>query len=68
MTFSNLGPNEHLVAVPESRKDIGTPTLVIELNILEKNIKTMTDHCALTGHSIRPVAKIHRSIDIAMRP
>ncbi len=62
-----LGPNEALIGVPGSRQQLSTPALVIELDRLERNIAAMAAHCRANGHGLRPVAKIHKSVEIARR-
>lgn len=65
MTIPLRGPNEHLIGVPGSRHNLGTPSLVLDLDVLEANIATMADHASANGYLVRPVAKIHKSTDIA---
>src|SRR5436305_7571776 len=44
-----------------------TPCMVVDLDLFEKNVKTMADHCKATGIHIRPHVKIHKSVDVAKR-
>ena len=67
MPISNLGPNENLIGMPGSRYKLNTPALIIDLNLLEQNIETMAKYCRKTKFNIRPVAKIHKSVEIAVR-
>lgn len=67
MPISNLGPNENLIGMPGSRYKLNTPALIIDLNLLEQNIDTMAKYCSKTKFNIRPVAKIHKSVEIAVR-
>jgi D-serine deaminase-like pyridoxal phosphate-dependent protein len=62
-----LGPNLPLIGVPGGRHRLGTPALLIDLDRLERNIAVMADHLASRGHGLRPVAKIHKSVEIARR-
>lgn len=62
-----LGPNEPLIGVPGSRLELGTPALLLDLDRLEGNIEAMAAHCRAKGHGLRPVAKIHKSVEIAKR-
>ena len=66
-TLPQRGPNEALIGKPGSRAQLTTPALVLDLDRLEQNIETMATHCRKAGHAIRPVAKIHKSVDIARR-
>ena len=47
--------------------DVDTPALIVDLNALEKNIKTMADYVKTTGMRIRVHAKTHKSTDIALK-
>ena len=44
-----------------------TPCMVVDLDLFEKNVKTMADHCKATGIHVRPHVKIHKSVDVARR-
>src|SRR5437899_12293460 len=37
------------------------------LDLYEKNSKTMADYCKATGIAIRPHVKVHKSVDVAKR-
>jgi len=65
MPVSPRGPNERLIGVPGSRHMLGTPSLVLDLDVMEANIASMADHASAHGYLVRPVAKIHKSTDIA---
>ena len=45
--------------------EIDTPALVIDLDVLEKNIKKMSRTCERYNVKLRPHAKTHKSVDIA---
>jgi 3-hydroxy-D-aspartate aldolase len=60
-------PNEDLVGVPGSRHEIATPALVLDLEAMEHNITSLAAHAKAHGYSVRPVAKIHKSVEIARR-
>ena len=62
-----LGPNESLIGVPGSRQALSTPALVIDLDLLDANIASMAAHARTHGYALRPVAKIHKSSEIARR-
>jgi 3-hydroxy-D-aspartate aldolase len=61
------GPNEHLIGVPGSREAIGTPALVLDLGALDANIASLAAHARAHGYAVRPVAKVHKSLEIARR-
>src|SRR3954470_22349843 len=44
-----------------------TPSMVVDLDLFEKNVKTMAEHCKKTGIHVRPHVKIHKSVDVAKR-
>lgn len=44
-----------------------TPSMVVDLDLFEKNVKTMGAHCKATGINVRPHVKIHKSVDVAKR-
>jgi len=44
-----------------------TPSMVVDLDLFEKNVKTMAGHCKATGINVRPHVKIHKSVDVAKR-
>ena len=53
-------------AVGMDEADIQTPCLVVDLDALEKNIKTMRDLCHDMGVRHRVHGKMHKSADIAL--
>jgi 3-hydroxy-D-aspartate aldolase len=61
------GPNEPLIGRPGSRSALGTPALVLDLDVLEANIASLAEHARLHGYRVRPVAKVHKSVEIARR-
>ncbi|MDK2759781.1 MAG: DSD1 family PLP-dependent enzyme [Sphingopyxis sp.] len=50
-----------------SRAALNTPVLVLDLDILDRNIDAMAALAAAHGVSLRPHAKTHKSVDIARR-
>src|SRR5436309_11475648 len=44
-----------------------TPCMVVDLDLFDKNVKIMADHCKATGINVRPHVKIHKSVDVAKR-
>lgn len=61
------GPNASLIGQPGSRAALGTPALVLDLDRLEANIRSMAVHAESRGYRVRAVAKIHKSVEIARR-
>ena len=61
----DLGPNAPLIGIPGSRARLDTPALVLDLDLMERNIATMAGHARAVGVSLRPHAKTHKSIRIA---
>jgi 3-hydroxy-D-aspartate aldolase len=61
------GPNASLIGRPGSRNALGTPALVLDLDRLESNIRSMATHAESRSYQLRPVAKIHKSVEIARR-
>ena len=61
------GPNESLIGQPGSRSALTTPALVLDLDVLEANIASLAQHAQAHGYQVRPVAKVHKSVDIARR-
>lgn len=56
-----------LIGKPGGRWDLPTPSLVVDLPVLEANISKMMDHCKARGLGLRPHAKTHKSAEIARR-
>jgi 3-hydroxy-D-aspartate aldolase len=63
----NRGPNEPLIGRPGSRFELGTPALVLDLDVLDANIASLAAHARAHGYAVRPVAKVHKSPAIAQR-
>ena len=62
-----LGPNETLIGQQGSRQALSTPALVLDLDRLERNIAYLANYLGRKGHGVRPVAKIHKSVEVAKR-
>jgi 3-hydroxy-D-aspartate aldolase len=61
------GTNASLIGRPGSRGTLGTPALVLDLDRLDANIRSMAAHAELHGYQLRPTVKIHKSTAIARR-
>ena len=44
-----------------------TPCMVVDLDMFERNIRTMADHSKTVGIHLRPHVKVHKSVDVAKR-
>jgi D-serine deaminase-like pyridoxal phosphate-dependent protein len=67
MIQGTRGPNETLIGMPGSRDALGTPALVLDLDAMEANIASLAEHARAHGYAVRPVAKIHKCVEIARR-
>jgi D-serine deaminase-like pyridoxal phosphate-dependent protein len=63
--MSEQGPNTTLIGQPDSRAQLMTPALLIDLDAMERNIAQMAAYCRERGVSLRPHAKTHKSATIA---
>jgi D-serine deaminase-like pyridoxal phosphate-dependent protein len=50
-----------------TKADLPTPALLVDLDALEANLKTMAEHCQRAGCGFRPHAKTHKCPEIARR-
>jgi D-serine deaminase-like pyridoxal phosphate-dependent protein len=46
-------------------EDLDTPALIVDLDIMERNLRRVADYCAEHGLRLRPHTKTHKSIFIA---
>lgn len=68
MAFAmGLGPNERLIGKPGSRAQLATPALVIDLDVFERNARTMAGLFAGRTENLRPHAKTHKCATIAKK-
>ncbi|MBI3677251.1 MAG: DSD1 family PLP-dependent enzyme [Proteobacteria bacterium] len=63
--MTTQGLNEELIGVPGGRWKLQTPALVIDLDIMERNIACMAEHAKKHAIALRPHAKTHKSAAIA---
>jgi D-serine deaminase-like pyridoxal phosphate-dependent protein len=49
------------------KEDLPTPCMVVDLDIFEKNLRLMSDHCKKTGIHLRGHVKVHKSPEIVKR-
>src|ERR1700733_12592948 len=59
--------NDDLIGIPGGRWKLQTPALVIDLDILEGNIRRRSEHTKKNKINLRPHAKTHKSAEIARR-
>ena len=45
--------------------DLATPALVVDADVLDRNISAMAEHAEFTGVHLRPHAKTHKCVEIA---
>src|SRR5688572_16083559 len=50
-----------------TKSTIPTPALVVDLDVLSANLKTMADHCRAAKRQFRPHSKTHKCPEIARR-
>lgn len=56
-----------LMSVGGLRRQIQTPALILDLDLLEHNIATMCERARAMGVSLRPHAKAHKCVEIGRR-
>lgn len=61
------GPNAALIGRPGSRDQLETPALVLDLDVLTRNIEAMAEHARAHGYQLRPCFKVYKSVEIARR-
>ena len=49
------------------RNQLDTPSLILDLDLFERNLAAMRDHAAARGKKLRPHAKTHKCPEIARR-
>lgn len=59
--------HQHLIGQQGSRRSLNTPALIVDLDVLDRNIATMAQRAAAAGVALRPHAKTHKCAAIARR-
>lgn len=59
--------HQHLINMPHGRGQLNTPVLVVDEEILDRNIARMAQIAQGAGVKLRPHGKTHKSVDIAKR-
>ena len=49
------------------KKELDTPSLILDLDVFERNLVLMRDFAAAAGKKLRPHAKTHKCPEIAKR-
>jgi 3-hydroxy-D-aspartate aldolase len=57
----------HLIGAADSRRQLNTPALVIDIEALDRNIARMAAFARAAGLQLRPHTKTHKSVDIGRR-
>src|ERR1700733_4167740 len=57
----------HLIGQQGSRRSLNTPALVLDLEMLDRNIAEMANFAKAHNVKLRPHSKTHKSADIAKR-
>ena len=57
----------HLIGQQGSRRSLNTPALVLDLEMLDRNIAEMATFAKAHNVKLRPHSKTHKSADIAKR-
>jgi len=60
-------PNARLVGQPGSRARLATPAMILDLDVFERNVANMAEWARRSGLGLRPHAKTHKSVEIALR-
>lgn len=50
-----------------TKEVLPTPSMVVDLDLFEANVRKMADHTKTTGIHLRPHVKVHKSVDIGKR-
>lgn len=65
--MNDLELHAHLIGQQGSRAALNTPVMILDLDILDRNIAGMAALTKAHGVALRPHAKSHKSVDIAKR-
>jgi D-serine deaminase-like pyridoxal phosphate-dependent protein len=49
------------------KEDLPTPCMIVDQKIFDANLRTMSEHCRVTGIHLRGHVKVHKSTEIAKR-
>lgn len=65
--MSDASLHRHLIGQQGSRRSLNTPALVLDLDMLDRNIAEMAAFATAHGVKLRPHSKTHKSADVARR-
>ena len=57
--------NQKLIGVPGGRTGLVTPALMVDADILERNLRIVTAAAVQTGRALRPHVKGHKCVELA---
>ncbi|MDE0284162.1 MAG: DSD1 family PLP-dependent enzyme [Gammaproteobacteria bacterium] len=57
--------NHKFIGKPDSRSQLNTPALILDLDLAENNIGVMAAHCKKAGLKLRPHCKTHKCVKLA---
>ena len=60
-------PREPYATIGDPLVEVDTPALIVDLDALEHNIRTMAEYAARAGVVLRPHAKAHKCAEISLR-
>ena len=60
-------PNTLLIGVPGGRRHLDTPALLLDVDVLNRNISRMACFATMNRVQLRPHVKTHKSIQVAKR-
>jgi len=63
--MSDFDLHKHLIGQQGSRLALNTPVLVIDRDVLQRNVEAMAAFAKANGMALRPHAKTHKSVEIA---
>lgn len=65
--LNNLGPNAQFIGQSAARSKLNTPALILDIDILDRNILKMANFVRTADILLRPHAKCHKTVSIAKR-
>ncbi|NMB55189.1 MAG: hypothetical protein GYA15_10860, partial [Leptolinea sp.] len=56
--------NIHEYEIGLKKHELDTPSLLVDLDVVEKNIQKMAEYCKARGINLRPHAKIYKAAPV----
>jgi D-serine deaminase-like pyridoxal phosphate-dependent protein len=50
-----------------TKADLGTPALILDRDLFEQNLRTLSAHSSKTGLKVRPHVKVHKCVEVTQR-